>query len=329
MVDHPDPKVRFYLFLGRDEAQSRSLAARLLESLGAQKFVVTLAAVKANPGLLADEAAALSLFGEKRLIWIEPAGNDLFEAVEALLAAEAVESPVAAIAGALPRSSALLKLAESSPAALAFTAYAPEGDEAARLVTDLGRRVGLKVSPPVAARIADSCGNDQAIIAQELEKLSIYAGASPHSPKELDHEAVDAVGADSGEGDLQRLADLALLGEVAEVADLMARLASGSSDAISAIRSLQRRLLMLAPARARIERGERVDAVMTSLGKTLFWRDKAAVGTMLRNWSAQELARVAERAGALERSLLFSDAPERESLGEELLAIARKARSLR
>jgi len=235
MVDHPDPKVRFYLFLGRDEAQSRSLAARLLEGLGAQKFVVTLAAVKANPGLLADEAAALSLFGEKRLIWIEPAGNDLFDAVEALLAAEAVESPVAAIAGALPRSSALLKLAESSPAALAFTAYAPEGDEAARLVTDLGRRVGLKVSPPVAARIADSCGNDQAIIAQELEKLSIYASASPHSPKELDHEAVDTVGADSGEGDLQRLADLALLGEVAEVADLMARLASGSSDAISMV----------------------------------------------------------------------------------------------
>jgi DNA polymerase-3 subunit delta len=328
-VDQPDPKVRFYLFLGPDEAQSRALATRLLEGLGAQKFVVNLASVKSNPGLLADEAAALSLFGEKRLVWIEPAGNDLLEGVESLLAADAVESPVVAIAGALPRSSVLLKLAESSPAALAFTAYAPEGDEAARLVADLGRRVGLKVRPPVAARIADSCGNDQAIIARELEKLSIYVGASPHSPKELDHEAVDAVGADSGEGDFQHLADLALLGEVAELADSIARLPAGSSEAIPAVRSLQRRLLMLAPARARIERGERVDAVMTSFGKALFWKDKNAVARMLTGWSAVELARVAERAGALERNLLFSDAPERESLGEELLAIARKARSLR
>jgi len=35
----------------------------------------------------------------------------------------------------------------------------------------------------------------------------------------------------------------------------------------------------------------------------------------------------ADRAGRLERSLMFGPAPDRESLGEELLAIARKARS--
>lgn len=326
-VDQPDPKVRFYLFLGPDEAQSRALATRLLEALGAQKFVVPMSAVKANPALLTDEAAALSLFGERRLIWVEPAGNDLAEGAEALLEAEAIESPVAAIAGVLTKSSALLKLAESSPKALAFTAYLPDGDDAARLVADLGRRVGLKVSMPVAARIATACANDQAVIAQELEKLSIYAGASPNAPKELDHDAVDAVGADNSEGDFQRLADLALLGHVAELADAVAQLPAGSSEAIPAIRSLQRRLLMLAPARARIERGERADAVMTSFGKALFWKDKDAVARMLRTWTAEELARVAERVGTLERNLLFSGAPEREALGEELLAIARKARS--
>ena len=78
------------------------------------------------------------------------------------------------------------------------------------MVVDLGRRVGLKIAPPVAARIADACGNDQAIVAQELEKLALYLDASPHSPKELDHDAIDAVGADTGEGDFLRLADLAL-----------------------------------------------------------------------------------------------------------------------
>lgn len=328
-VDQPDAKIRFYLFLGQDAAQSRALAARLLQALGAQKFAVPSAAVKDSPGLLADEAAALSLFGERRLIWVEPAGNDMLEGVEALLAAEAVESPVAAVAGALPKSSALLKLAEGSPNALAFTAYLPEGDDAARLVADLGRRVGLKISAPVAARIADACGNDQAVIVQELEKLSVYLGASPHAPKELEHDAVDAVGAENSEGGFQHLADLALLGEVGELSEAIARLPAGSSEAIPAVRSLHRRLLMLAPARARVERGESVDAVMASFGKALFWKDKAAVGRMLRSWSAEELARVAERAGALERTLIFSEAPERESLGEELLAIARKARAAR
>jgi len=326
-VEQPDPKTRFYLFAGQDEAQSRALGARLREALGATKFVLSMAAVKASPSLLVDEAAALSLFGERRLVWVEPAGNDLVEAVEALLAADSVENPVVGIAGALPKSSALLKLAEASPNALSFTSYMPDGDEAARIVADLGRRVGLRVSLPVAARIAEACGNDQAIAMRELEKFALYAEASPNSIKELEHEAVDAVGADASEGDLQRLADLALLGQIGELGEAIERLPKAAAEPIRAIRALLRRILMLAPARARVERGESVGAVMTSFGKSLFWKDKDQVERMLMRWTAEGLATAAERAGELERRLMFSEAPEYESLGEELLAIARKARS--
>ena len=65
---------------------------------------------------------------------------------------------------------------------------------------------------------------------------------------------------------------------------------------------------------------------MASVGKALFWKEKPLVERMLRAWSAEDLAKAAERVGALERELLFTDAPEREALGEELVAIARKAR---
>jgi DNA polymerase III subunit delta len=327
-VDQPNPQIRFYLFHGPDEAQSRALAARLLDGLGATKFLIAAGAVKSDPALLADEAGAMSLFGGKRLIWIEPAGDEIADGVTALFEAPAGESAVVAIAGALRKTSALLKMAEGSPEALAFAAYAPEGQDAERMVIDVGRRFGLKISPPVAARLADSSGNDQAIVAQELQKLALYIDASPQMPRELEHGAIDEVGADSAEGDFQRLADLALGGDINELADELARLPGGGSEAIPVVRSLQRRLLMLAPARARVERGERVDAVMTSLGKALFWKDKAKVGRMLAKWSADDLATVADRAGRLERSLIFTAAPDRESLGEELLAIARKARSL-
>jgi DNA polymerase-3 subunit delta len=71
-----------------------------------------------------------------------------------------------------------------------------------------------------------------------------------------------------------------------------------------------------------------MDAVMTSMGRALFFKDKAKVQRMLSKWSADNLATVADRAGELERSLMFTPAPDREALGEELLAIARKARSL-
>jgi DNA polymerase III subunit delta len=327
-VDQPQRQTTFYLFYGPDQAQSRSLGARLVEALKASRFLIPAGSIKSDPALLADEAGAMSLFGGTRVIWIEPAGEEVVDGVQALLALSAAESTVVAIAGALRKTSALLKLAEASPSALAFASYHPEGQEAGRMVSDLGRRFGLKMAAPVASRIAASCGNDQAIVVQELQKLALYVDASPHSPRELDHDAVDAVGADGADGNFLRLADLALGGEVAELADELARLPAAGSEAIPVVRSLQRRLLMLAPLRARVERGENVDAVMTSMGKALLWKEKPLVGRMLSRWRAADLAKISDRAGKLERELLFSDMPGREALGEELLAIGRRARSL-
>ncbi len=325
-LDHPDSEVRLYLLYGPDEGQSRALGERLLKGLGSSRFVVAAGTLKSDPALLADEAGAMSLFGEPRAIWVEPAGDEVAEAVEALLEAPAPESPAILIAGALRKSSALLKLAESHRAALTFASYVPEGQDAERMVADVGRAHGLRIAPGVAARVADACGNDQAIVGQELAKLALYVGASPEAPKDLDHEAVDAVGADLPEGDFLHLADLALAGELAEVGEALARLSPAGTEAIPVIRSLQRRLLMLAPMRARVEAGERSSAVMTSLGKSLFWKDKPLLEKLLATWDARGLETVSERAGKLERQLMRGDSPpQAEALGEELVAIARRA----
>ena len=325
-LDQPDEGVRLFLFYGPDEAQSRAFGDRLLKGLGAARFLVAGGAVRSDPALLADEAGAMNLFGEPRAIWIEPAGDEIAEGVDALLEVSASESPVIAIAGALRKSSALLKLAESHRRALCHASYVPEGQDAERMVAEAGRVYGLRIAPPVAARLAEACANDRAIVGQELAKLALYLGASPEAPKELDHEALDAVGADIAEGDLLGLADLALSGELSEVAEQLTRLSSGGTEAIPVIRSLQRRLLMLAPLRARVENGERSGAVMTSLGKSLFWKDKPLLEKLLATWGAKGLETVADRAGRLERHLMQSDSPPpAEALGEELTAIARNA----
>jgi DNA polymerase-3 subunit delta len=141
----------------------------------------------------------------------------------------------------------------------------------------------------------------------------------------LDLDAIEAVGAQLVEGDIPRLADLALAGNLAGLAEELAQLPHGT-EGIPIVRALQRRLLQIAPARARVESGERPDAVLTSLGKSLFWKDKALIQKLLGVWDSKSLATIAERAGRLERELIFSPAPPQEALGEELLAIARAAR---
>ena len=325
VLDRPDAATRFYLFHGPDDAGSRAHGERLLKSLGAEKFPMLGQAIKADPASLADEAGAISLFGGKRAIWIEPAGDEISEAVEGLLESPALESPVIAVTGALRKTSSLLKLAEAHRFALAHISYVPEGRDMERLIVELGRQAGLRIMPELAQRIAVSSAGNQAIAAQELEKFALFLGATAQNPRDLDSETVNALGADSADADLMRLGDLALSGKMNALMDELGRLPHGGSEAIPILRALQRRLLMMAPLCARIERGESIDNVMTSMGKTLFWKDKPLVQRLLSTWSAHRLAEAATRASDLERQIMLRPLPDQSALGETLVTLARAA----
>ena len=325
-LDHPDAAIRLYLFHGADEAGSRVLADRLLKGLGAEKFVIAGQAVKGDPALLADEAASMGLFGDRRAIWIEPAGDDIVLGTETLLGTAAIENPVIALAGALKKTSGLLKLAETSGVAFSHCSYPLEGRDADRLVVDCGRNEGLRIGSDVATRVAALAANNSAVIASELAKFALYLGATPERPRDLDNETIDKLGADTNEGNALRIGDLALQGKLEALVDELQRLAPGGSDIVPIIRSLQRRILQVAPLRARIEAGERADAVLASLGKALFWRDKPLVQRIVSQWSGPRLAQLADRVTALERRLMLSPVPGEAALGEELLTIARAAR---
>lgn len=323
-LDAPSPAIHFYLFHGMDEAQSRNLADRLLNGLGAEKRVIASEELRTDPARLADEAQAISLFGDRQLIWIEPAREEIAASVEGLLATAKAENPVVAIAGRLTRTSALLKIAESHASALSHVSYPLEGRAIEQAVETLAQAEGMRCEPGVAARIAAACGSDQRIAAQEIAKFAIFLGASPHSPKALDHDALDAVGAEISE-ESYRVVDLALRGDIRAVGAELAQLEEGGSDAIPMLRALQRRLMTLAPLRAKVESGRSIPEVMTSAGKSLFWKEKDSVAAILSCWDSQGLARIVERSAEAEKAAM-SAIPPIAVLGEELLAIARAAR---
>ena len=328
-VDKPEPGRRFYLFHGQDEAGSRALGERLLSSLGAEKFAVSAASVREDPASLPDEAGAMALFGGPRAIWIEPCGDEATDGVAALLEAACVESPVIAIAGALRKNSSLLKLAEAHGSAVAIASYVPEGSNAARMVMTLARAEGLTIDKAVAERIADEAGSNQAVVASELIKYALYLGAAPDRPKPLGHEVVDLLGCGGGDGDLQRLGDLALDGAMSGLFDEIDGSGLAAKDGVTVLRALQRRLLMLAPLRARIADGESAHGVMASAGRAIFWKDKDFVERLLRIWQPEQIARLVDRTAEVEKELMGTDAPEVAAIGEHLVAMARSAQRRR
>lgn len=324
-LDRPDPLIRFYLFYGPDEGQSRAHAERLLKGLEAEKFVVSPQAAKADSAILADEAAAIGLFGGKRALWIEPAGDEITAAVEAMLEAAAIENSAIAVAGALRKTSSLVKLAEGHGLALAHVSYEPSEREAVELIETLARAEGLRLAEGVATRIAAIAGNERGIITQELAKLALYCGAEPGTSVLLDRDMLDEIGA-CAEGNWMRLGDLALSGDISTLTSELDA-AGPSMDAVPVVRALQRRILMLAAIRSRVENGQRPHDAVTSMGKSVFWKEKDLVTKVVTTWDSASLSRILERTGALERSLMRPDKPpETEALEEELIAIARTAR---
>jgi len=324
-------ELRFFLFYGPDEAGSRSLVQTLAASAGAEAERVDLTGseLKADPARLSDEAAAISLFGGPRYVVVEPAGDEVTAAVEALLEAEAAGNPVAIVAGALKPASKLLKLALAHPAALAFASYVPDGRDADQMVLDLAREHGLGMRPDLARRIADGAGGNRGIVAQELAKYALFVDASPGQPKQIENDVVDAIGAASEEGDLTRLVDSVGNGNASMLHAELMRLTSEGIEGIPLIRAVMRRMTLLTKLRAEVERGNSVHSVVAAQGKAIFWKEKDAVAQQLSRWRSDLLAKCMGRLLEAERQVKASGGLGPLAVAEELFAICRQAARLR
>ena len=324
-------ETRFFLLYGPDEAGSRALARMLAAAMGAEaeRIDLTGGELKSDPARLADEAASISLFGGARYIWVEPAGEEAADAAQALLDTPTAGNPVVMIAGALKPASRLLKLALASPDAMAFASYVPEGRDADKLVLEMAREEGLSLRPDVARRIADAGSGNRGIIAQELAKFAAFADAAPDRPRQIDHEVIDAIGAASEEGDLSRLVDSVGGGDAEALEAELKRLASEGIEGIPLIRAVLRRLTLLARLRAEVERGNSVDSVMASQGKSLFWKEKPVISQQLGRWRSDVLAKAIARLLEAERQVKAPGGLGPVAVDEELFAICRQAARVR
>ncbi len=328
-LDNPDGVIRLYLLYGPDEAGSRALAARLERAMGseAERIDIDGSVLKEDPARLADEAASISLFGDKRFIRIS-GGDECAAAVAALLGSEAAGNPVVLIAGALKPASALLKAALDHPLTLACANFAPEGASADALAVTIARGNGLRLQPGVAARLAANCLGDRAVLSREIEKLALYLDAAPDRPRDATSDALDAVGANLSEFDNSRLVDAVLSGDLIKSASALED-AERENAWVPALRALQRRLILLARLRAEVDGGKSPSGVIESSGKSLFWKEKDAVALQLSRWPSKRLTAASIRISRSEAALMEHGSAGSSAAAQEFIAIARVGERLR
>lgn len=326
-LDAANGPVRFFLLYGPDEAGSAALARRLERAMGqeAERIDLDGSTLKADPARLVDEAASISLFGGRRWIRIQPAGDEIASAVASLLDADVAGNPVVALAGALKPSSPLVKLALDHKLALAHPSYVPDARDAAQIAETLAREAGLRLPRDLGRTLAISCSNDRSIMAQEIEKLALYLDAAPDRPAEATAEALEAIGASNPDGELSKLVDAIMGGQPGRVGAEVARLGQSGIAGIPVLRALFRRLILLAALRRDIDGGQSPAAAVEARGKAIFFKEKPAITDQASRWPADRLAALADKLLAAERALKSSGTAGDILAEAEMLTISRFA----
>jgi DNA polymerase-3 subunit delta len=328
-LDNPDGAIRLYLLYGPDDSGSRALAIRLDRSMGAdaERIDIDAATLKNDPAHLVDEAASISLFGGRRYIRVT-GGDECTAAVASLLESSTTGDPVVLIAGALKPTSTLLKVALNDPLVLGCASYKPEGNTADELAVMLARGFGLRLTGAATRQLMSDCLGDRAILERELEKIALYLDAAPDRPRDADTDVLDSIGAGLGEASTSLLVDAVMAGQLKSLGIELVAMAEGTGP-IPVLRGLSRRLLLLAKLRAEVDAGKSVGNVMASSGKSLFYKERDAVGSQLSRWDSSRIRTAANRIFVVEQAIKTSRSAGEVLALEELVAIGRVAERLR
>jgi len=313
-LDTPNARIRLYLLYGPDEAGSEALSVRFGKGVnasnpqGVERVDLDGPTLSRDPARLSDEACAISMFGDKRWVRVQPAGDETLVAVEALLGNEASGDPVVLVAGNLRKNSKLLSLCEARPDVLCIISYALDARSGEQVAVSMAREQGLNLSSDLARRLVALSSGERGLLTSEIEKLALYLDASPETPKQANAEALDALAAEGGEQQLFKAAGVVLSGNLRGAEHEMARLRQNGGSLAGLLRLTLSRAVQMSQAQAGVG-----------------WSGGRDGDDPSRNWSADALGRAihrladAERAGRLQRGV------GETVMARELFAVARMA----
>jgi DNA polymerase-3 subunit delta len=335
LIADPPPDLRLFLFYGADESGARAAAAKLAKRLvedddNMARIAVTAADLKAAPSRLADEGAAISMFGGRKVVWVEPiAGQGAMQvipAAETALAADTIENPAILIAGDLKPTHALVKLVGGADTGAALRFYTPSAKEAAVMVAELCKVRGLEPTRSVLARLGETAQASVAVAEQEIEKYALYLGAEPGGLTPLEDDTLDTLGAAFAEAAFSDLVNAVLGGAPDRAVREQARLTAEGKAPVAQVRALLRRIHQLIVYGATKPAGLPPATFVNNMGRRVFWKDKDALTLQLTLWPIADAERALARMIALESYLKSSGKVDDALLASEaFLALARRA----
>ncbi|MBC6983363.1 DNA polymerase III subunit delta [Caulobacter sp. 17J80-11] len=333
----PGPEFRACVIYGKDRGGVRERADSLAKKLVKDPndpfdvAVLTEADVDSEPGRLEGELTALSLMGGRRLVRLRLTGDKSAPdkaAAEALKAhADGALNPDAFFlveAGALDRTSALRKAAESAKTAACIPVYDDETGDVARMVREALARDQLSLASDALETFVARLPRERGVARQEIERLALFLGPgsgrtattadlAQHLGVEpeasLFDAAFDAFGARPGPAQ----------------AHLRRALAEGES-AVMAVRAVSLHLNKLRRFNVLIAAG--ADAKEAAKACGVFWKQEREFLRQAKSWTSGDLDLLQPDVLDADRQCKTAGSPDGLLVERLLLSVAGRARRL-
>jgi DNA polymerase-3 subunit delta len=275
-----------------------------------------------DPARLADEAAAISMMGGRRVVRVRSAGNELAELLEVFLDDPKGDALVVIEAGDLAKTGALRKLFDGHPTAAAIQCYPDSARDLGDVLRDGLRAQGLSITPDALEDAVSRLGSDRGVTRREIEKLLLYM----HGRNQVSLEDVRSIMGDEAEARSESVCDAAAGGDLAKLDLELERLWASDTQPAQVIRTAMGHFQKLVQARESAARGESLDVVLKKLRPPVHFSRTNAFKNQAQRWSTDKLGEALDMLLEAEALSRTTAVPAEAVTGRTLMNIAAMAK---
>ncbi|MGB3418390.1 MAG: DNA polymerase III subunit delta [Mesorhizobium sp.] len=300
----PDPAVSIVLLYGPDRGlvaeRARSFAGKIGLPLGDPFSVVRLdaAEIDREESRLIDEARTISMFSDRRLLWVRNAGAQkrLADDIKMLAAEPPRDAIILIEAGELKKGTGLRAVVEGARSAMALPCYADEDRDIATVIDEELGKAGMTMTLEARQALRRNLGGDRLASRGEIEKIVLYA----HGSSEITLDDITALTGDVSGQSLDDAVDALLEGKVAAFDTIFTRCCqNGTGQAYQSLAAALRQFQALHAMRGTVEAGRQNAAgAVAAQRPPIFFARRKLVEKAVEHWSSGALERALNRLQA-------------------------------
>ena len=318
------PPSQIFLFLlhgdngGLVSLRAQALAAKLAgPRSGAQVSRADGDALAGDPGALADEAYAVSMFQETRVLRLGAGRKSLADALAPLLERPPEKFYLIIESGALKRDAPLRVLVEQAPQAASIECPPDSLRDIASFITAQASAAGISIDADARDTLATLLPADRLASQREIEKLFLYAAGQ----KSVTAEDIRRTMENGSELARQDISDAAFLGKTQELAAMLARLSAPGADPAAALSAALWQAQLLHRIRAAIDAGASPDAALGAAQRYgVYYGRRPIVERQLKRFTADALlaaiATLQAAVGQARKSSALAEAVAAQALAQ-------------